>query len=205
MKKITFLFLFFALAGHTQYVKFQEATITLKNGKVLNGLARVERKLAVKQNNEKLKFEFDEVEKVDFSVFDKKSKTTENVLFKSVLVNDKYKLMGVIYSSDKIEIYGNLNFSRTGAQVGGFSSGVPTGHGPTYNGSLVSSYNEYYSLFKTTSKLDLIYSSYSMKKFKKMAKECFAGCEALVNKLDEKELKEADIKEIGLFYTQHCD
>lgn len=168
------------LTGYTQHYEFAEANITFKNGSVLNGEARIDRKLKLKKDGGRDKIDFTQIEEVVFFVQIEKENKIDTLNYKSVLVKDKYKLMRVLYFSDKILIYGNSNLDKKGGGASPNMNSVAVGFHHSYGYVDFDVFNEYYCFFKDSSTIDMMYNNYSLKSFKKIAKKCFVNCSQLV-------------------------
>lgn len=186
--------------------KYVKATITLKNGEIINTNARVYEGLKTKSDaNKKSKIPANDIDFVEFFPFNKKENKTDTLKLYSFATSQKKVELGFkLYESEKITIYGRI-IPSSGA--GGFNGGsVAAGNFSNfnYNGS-TGGMNEYYCYFKSNNRTKEIYYTHSLKSFKAMAIACFKSCPALVEKLEKKEFTEDNMKEIGDFYTNQCN
>lgn|SRR5690606_25347739 len=185
--------------------KYVKAKIALKSGEIIHTNARVYEGLKTKSDaKKKSKIPANEIDFVEFYPVDKKTEKTDTLKLCS-FTNSKSKVeLGFkLYESNKIIIYGRTIPSSGG---GGFNGGsFATGNLSNFNYSSSGGLDEYYCFFKEKNKTREIYYTYSLKSFKAMAIACFKFCPTLVEKIDSKEFTEENMKEIGDFYTNHCN
>jgi hypothetical protein len=217
MKK-KYLFILFMLVfnfGFSQFgMKYAKVEITLKDGKIINGFARLrsvdlEFKDTNKKNKRKILFE--DINSTLFSTFNGKKNSIENKLKLVRLdLNPNFKrkvmfpLAQILYKKDKITIYATYKLAGSAAGSGGSIPGG--GVSLPNNGSSSGAFDDYFCIVNQEKFPRLIYEYTNFfNTFKTMGKECFKDCPELSEKINSKEFTKESIKEIGDFYNSNCN
>ncbi|MEN9909570.1 MAG: hypothetical protein RLZZ540_2719 [Bacteroidota bacterium] len=195
---------------------YEQVQLTMKNGNVLNGYARlqwVQSYLDFKDENKKnkVRFDFTEINKAEFTVFEgKKNAKIKREFTLDCLVptkEDEIKknrlMAALIFDSDVLKIY-----AVKGPSSGGF--GMTAGLGGSVSSNYMKmndggrNYSEYYCFVKDEKYPRVIYKYTSLKTFRIMASQCFKDCEELSRKINDKLYTIDNMYDIAEFYISNC-
>jgi hypothetical protein len=206
--------------GFCQY-SWTDAVVTLKNGTVLNGEAKIPQvssglnigteKLRYRSDRQskKRKFKVHEVESVVFTidfkerVDGKRIEKTRVDTYVPVLIKEKRKndLMGFMQKVvvGNVSLYGRTVTQYNGSSIGGVGGAAAPMFIPSW-----SSHNQLW-VKRDGQEAELINQISLLKGFKARAVEYFEDCPSLIEKLQDRELKKSDLKEIVEFYNVDCN
>ena len=203
MSRTRLLFLLtFSLLVASSYAQKINATLVLKDGKVLKGYGKL-------TNSNVIKFRATKKGKKQFYSFEEQVDTlklfTEQnpIIYVRMKVKDKTELLvlEVAKVGKNVFLYTSTSQGYSGATgigTGGLGSPVAVGNFYSISNSYVRKANEdeVYHLGS-----DRLFS----KNFKKAASDYFKDCPALVEKIQAREFKKKDLEEIIDFYNEKCN
>lgn len=219
-KFITALILVVSINFSFAQYGWTHAEIHLKNGKTLNGeaklkmmsaglnLAKEKLKFRSKDKKNKKKFSPEEVEYVIFTINpnnrDKKNRVRKSRTEKyiPVFLNKNRTNMGFVelMVDGKLRLVGRTVVVNSGG--GWVHSGSPNS-APVYTPGFMGSHNQV--MFLKKGKKPVVFNNSNIfKSFKKRAMEYFKDCPALKSKIENKEYKQEDLQEIVKFYNSSC-
>lgn len=195
LKLLLPFFIFFSNAIFSQVIITNNASVFLKNGKILKGKMRMGLKgLRIKHNSKKFKVYLGkEIDSVHIS--------TEDITHKFVYIPLKfkkgkykdYKLMQTIFKGDKIRLY---NYNEAVFMSNGF--GVYGMNGGSFTFLYAIKTNE-----KTPTRIG---SSFGLHKgFKKEGPKYFKNCKELISKINNKTYTKENIIDAVIFYENKCN
>jgi len=211
--------IFFVNLAFAQY-GWTDAVVHLKNGKVLNGEARISMMSAgINLAKEKLKFRTKDKknkskykpEDIDYAIFTinykervnrKRVEKTRTEKYISVYLNKNQTKMGFV----ELMVDGDLRLvGRTVAvQSGGhFTPGVGAGAAPVFTPGFMGSHNQV--MFLKAGEKPKVFNQVSLtKSFRKRAMKYFEDCPVLQSKIDRKKFVKEDLQAIVKFYNASC-
>ncbi|MEN8817838.1 MAG: hypothetical protein ABF274_13335 [Nonlabens sp.] len=220
--KLFFIVLFIATMGYSQYT-WTDAVVTLKNGTVLTGEAQIpmqnkgigslvkfkERvKFRKEKGGKKTKHDIKNVKEISFNITYK-----EKIDGKRVEKTRIAKYVPVVYKKKRkkdvacfmeeivigtVSLYGrSVNAQGSIGPMSQAGTNIPMYH------NFWMSHNEFY-VQKNNEQATLINQVSLSKAFKKRAAEYFKSCPSVVTKVEAKELKKSDLKEIVELYNENC-
>ncbi len=223
MKKylLIFLVLFSANMVIAQY-GWTEVELHLKNGKVLNGEAKLTMMSAgINMGKEKLKFRDKNKknkskhlpEEVDFAVFTinykekidgEKFERTRIEKYIPVYINQRQTRMGFVelMVDGKLKLVGRTVSVQTG---GGFmpATGAPNS-APIYQPGFMGIHNQV-MILREGEKPEVFNQVSLLKSFKNRAMDYFEDCPVLKTKLENKDFVKEDLQDIVKFYNSNCN
>jgi len=203
MKKII-LFIGIILISLNCNSQNQKATLYLKTGDTIHGLAKIKAfgKIKFRYNKKSKKVIYFPGQLIKFDIIQQGSKTTN--IYKYVQGNQlstSRKCMTLI-TEGKIDLY-RVSVSVTHAPMGFGGGGMGRMGGMTMGYSM-----DNYYVSKDDSdvvtKLTIV-GTFFGKNFKKAASEYFSDCQDLVDRIQNKTYRKRDIEEIVRFYNTKCN
>jgi len=200
MKKII-LFIGIILISLNCNSQNQKATLYLKTGDTIHGLAKIKAfgKIKFRYNKKSKKEIYSPYQLIKFDIIQQGSKTTN--IYKYVQGNQlstSRKCMTLI-TEGKIDLY-RISVSGTHPSMGFGGGGM--------GGMTVSYSMDNYYVSKDDSdvvtKLTTV-GTFFGKSFKKAASEYFSDCQDLVDRIQNKTYRKRDIEEIVRFYNTKCN
>ncbi len=202
LKKTIALAVFTLLSLQVITAQKNKAVITFKNGTTKSGLGKLIKdgvKFRLNKKSKAKKYDFDNIKKVkiytinDIETYVKlkiKDKNKPRVLEELAAGNVYlYELSRIGYTN-----YGGVGFGGVGGGVGAGAFG-----GATYN------INNFYVRRQNEKEAYHLGSNQLFtKNFKKAASSYFKDCSSLVAKIQNKELKKRDLREIVEYYNTKC-
>tara|TARA_R110000744_G_scaffold361377_3_gene469116 strand:+ start:93 stop:665 length:573 start_codon:yes stop_codon:yes gene_type:complete len=178
-----------------------KAELIFKDGTLMKGLGEPTNVNNIRFRKErKAKKEFYSFEEVDtLKVYYDFNPT----IFVIVKIKDKTvpKVLEVAHSGK------NVTYFRDIEQGYSAPTRTPTGGGGFFM-SGGGAYNTTYSYLRKTDEKEAVYlgsSNWMTKNFKKGASDFFSDCPLLVKKIQNRDFRKKDLKEIILFYNTECD
>ncbi|WP_190808398.1 hypothetical protein [Flagellimonas sp. S3867] len=199
MKTTTLILLVLLTCLHSLIAQKTEATILFKNGEVLTGLAKFkgEEKIIFRKTkkSEKQVFELDLVDTL------KVHQKERSITYTQVRIKDseKPKVLEMVSTGEKATLFRKISV--------GYNPGVPApgGYG---TGAIPTHYSISSSYVRKAGEDEAVYLGNNQlfsKNFKKGATELFQDCPSLIKKIENKEYKKKDIKDIIEFYNNECN
>jgi len=213
-------FLFSSLV-YSQY-SWTPAVVTLKNGSVLTGEAKIPQvgaafnfggtekvKFRTERKSKKQKYKIQEAANILFTVtFNERvnGERIENTAFETyvpVLISKRKRKDYLGFMQEVVvggvSLYGRTVTQNNGAWMPGAAGTIAV---PIYTGNW-SQHNQLW-VCRDGKEAELINHVSLFKGFKKRAAEYFEDCPSLVTQLEGRDLKKSDLKEIVEFYNANC-
>ena len=206
--------------GFCQY-SWTDAVVTLNDGTVLNGKAKISQvssglnigteklRFRTDQQSRKRKFKVQEVASVVFTIDFRERVDGERVektrvdKYVPVLIKEKRNnnLLGFMQEVvlGNVSLYGRTVSQYNGSSIGGVGGAAAPMFIPSW-----SSHNQLW-VKRDGQEAEVINQISVLKGFKKRAVEYFEDCPVLIEKLQDRDLKKSDLKEIVEFYNKDCN
>lgn len=195
-----YVFVFaFSLFSFSVLGQKTKGVLVFKNGETKKGLVKLSGsnsvKFRAKKKEKAVKYDFSTLEYAKIYIGE------EAKIYKYVaVVNKETPIILEELIVGKVTLY-NLH---TQGYSSGFSP-MAGGGAPMYTGGASYSINNLYVLKEGEDKASHLGSDHLFSKnFKKAASAFFKDCDSLVQKIQNKEFKKKEIKEIVEFYNDHC-
>jgi hypothetical protein len=222
MRSILFIVSFlFSSFVYSQY-SWTPAVVTLKNGSVLSGEAKIPQvgaafnfggtekvKFRTERKSKKQKYKIQEVDNILFTVTFKERvdgeriEKTEVETYVPVLIRKRKRKDHLGFMQEVVvggvSLYGRTVTQNNGGWVAGSAGNLAV---PIYIGNW-SQHNQLW-VCREGKEAELINHVSLFKGFKKRASEYFKDCPSLITKLEGRDLKKSDLKEIVEFYNANC-
>ena len=176
-----------------------KTTLYFNDGKEKVGVGKLASDYQIKfktEGSKSKKYHFKDLKSVKMDTYD----GTKKYIYLKVKGKGLYSIVEEV-SLGSVNLYKKVSEGYTaGAPMGGVGSGAPMMTSEHYY-----SISNYYVKKGNEAEITHLGStSLFSKNFKKAASLYFKDCQALVNKIEQKEFKKRDIEKIVTFYNQEC-
>ncbi len=212
---LLFILIGFNSNAQFKFNSYEEATLKLRNGAVINGKAKItiDNKVKLKKGNEKLIYDYRSLDRFNIEINGEKV----SYVYK-IVAGKEPKLLKIIREyPGRVNLYVIENEPNSASYNHPQTATIKTSDGntavintsvPSVNTKvLINQINEYYANKgdgHEVTKIGNDHPIFGKKKFKESANEFFKDCPEIIRRINKNEFRRSEMDSIVDFYNENC-